>query len=95
MDQTHPLEQAIAKVTLAKLAGGVGKTHQAIRKWQRAGRLPRTEWTGETNYAEKISSLCGGQPTVDQLKAPWPAWPPELERRAATEQTAPGAVGVA
>lgn len=47
-------------------AGGIGVlakeldlTYQAIRKWQRQNRLPRTEWTGETKYAEKIEALTG------------------------------------
>lgn len=70
----HPIEVAISKVGLARLAACVGKTHQAIRKWQLAGRLPRTEWTGETAYAQKISEMCEGNPTVDQLKGPWPQW---------------------
>lgn len=73
MSSTHPIEQAIEKVGLVKLASHLGRTHQAIRKWQRAGRLPRTEWTGETQYAERISSVCGGSPSVEQLKGPWPA----------------------
>jgi hypothetical protein len=76
MEQTHPMEQAIAKVGLVQIAAACGKTHQAVRKWQRAGRLPRTEWTGESNYAEKISAACNGVPSVEQLKGPWPKWQP-------------------
>jgi len=59
-----------------RLAAELGKTHQALRKWQRAGRLPRTDWTGETTYAEKISAVCQGEPSVAQLKGPWPKWEP-------------------
>jgi len=31
----------------------------AVFKWSVTGRLPRTEWTGETNYAEKIFNAYG------------------------------------
>lgn len=57
----HPaLSQAIAIVGLSELARGLGVTYQAIRKWEAAGRLPRTEWTGETGYADKIVAMSGG-----------------------------------
>lgn len=44
-------------------AGGTGRvakslklTHEAVRKWG-VNRLPRTEWTGETNYLSQIENL--------------------------------------
>lgn len=46
------------------LAGGAiavakacGKSRQAVDKWIRSDQLPRTEYTGETRYAEVISEL--------------------------------------
>lgn len=49
-----------------KLAGSVtavgkavGLRYQSIRKWERNGRLPRTEWTGETRYAEILEEKFG------------------------------------
>ena len=45
-------------------AGGVpvvalacGKSPRAIYKWMTADCLPRTEYTGETRYAERIAAL--------------------------------------
>lgn len=49
-------------------AGGVpsvamacGKTPRAIYKWLSADALPRTEYTGETNYAAKIAELAAAR----------------------------------
>jgi len=47
------ITEAVNVVGLKKLATELGVTYQAIRKWEKAGRLPRTEWTGETNYTVK------------------------------------------
>lgn len=57
-------------------AGGVpvvalacGKTPRAVYKWLSAECLPRTEYTGETHYAERIAELAAanGKP----FKACW------------------------
>lgn len=42
-------------------------TYQAVLKWVRQGRLPRTEWTGETQYAKAMSQAVGGQVKVRDL----------------------------
>ncbi|KVK90325.1 hypothetical protein [Burkholderia cepacia] len=42
-------------------------TYQAVRKWIARGRLPRTEWTGETNYSIAIESITSGCVSRDQL----------------------------
>lgn len=34
--------------------------------------MPRTEWTGETDYAAQIQALTGGQVSREALLAPWP-----------------------
>ncbi|MFN3766812.1 MAG: hypothetical protein ACK4TD_00445 [Ectopseudomonas guguanensis] len=43
-------------------AGGIGaaakvcgRSYQALNKWRQAGVLPRTEYTGETRYAELLA----------------------------------------
>lgn len=64
----HPaLSKAIGIVGLAELARGLGVTYQAIRKWEAAGRLPRTEWTGETSYSDRIVAMTEGQVSKDEL----------------------------
>jgi len=40
----------------SKVAKSLKLTHEAVRKWV-VNRLPRTEWTGETNYLNQIESL--------------------------------------
>lgn len=43
-------------------------TYQAVLKWARLGRLPRTEWTGETHYARAIAAAVGGKLKVRDLR---------------------------
>ena len=65
---SHPaLAKAIEIVGLSEMAKALDVTYQAIRKWEAQGRLPRTEWTGETQYATKIARLSKGAVTKRQL----------------------------
>jgi hypothetical protein len=73
MTENHPLKEAVELVGLGPLAKSLGLTYPAIRKWQRAGRMPRTEWTGETTYSVQIQALTGGKVTVARLMSKWPA----------------------
>ena len=72
MDTSNPLEAAVRLVGLSKLARECGVTHQAVRKWQAARRMPRTEWTGETKHSEAIERATCGQVKKAQLLAAWP-----------------------
>lgn len=63
-----PLDLAIERIGLQPLSRGLGVTYQTVRKWQRKG-LPRTEWTGETQYAARIEKMMGGEVTAEQIKA--------------------------
>ena len=67
MMTTPPLSHAIELVGLKALANACAVTYQAIRKWEKAGRLPRTEWTGETNYAASIERVTDGHVTKTAL----------------------------
>ena len=61
MKQENKITEAIGIIGLQPLAKAVGLSYQAILKWEKAGRLPRTEWTGETNYSAVIERLTEGK----------------------------------
>ena len=42
-----------------RIAELCGVSRVAVSKWAKAGRLPRTEFTGETEYAEILASEFG------------------------------------
>jgi len=42
-------------------------SHQAVRKWEAAHTLPRTDYTGETTYAKKLAALTGNKVKAKQL----------------------------
>jgi hypothetical protein len=52
-----------------KTGAVVGLTGKAIMKWAKLGRLPRTEATGETQYAELLAEeVWGKHPGIDKRK---------------------------
>lgn len=62
----NPITKLIAKAggsrtsALKSIAATCGlKSYQSILKWEENEKLPRTEWTGETNYAEKLEQAYG------------------------------------
>lgn len=61
------ISQAIDLVGLCKLARLCGVRHQSVYGWVKAGRLPRSDWTGETDYASCIEIATGGRITRAQL----------------------------
>ena len=67
MIKQNPITEAINHVGLINLARAVGVTYQMVRKWESAGRLPRTDWTGETNYSAIIQKSTGGLVTRKEL----------------------------
>ena len=68
----NSLAHAIAMIGVQKLSKICSVTPQAILKWKKRGRLPRTEWTGETDYASRIEKITNGQiKREDLLQLPW------------------------
>ena len=63
----NPLEHAIDLVGWQPLSKALDVSHQAIRKWAEAGRLPRSEFSGETTYAGAIESETGGDVKATDL----------------------------
>lgn len=61
------ISKAIQIVGIYKLGKACGISYQAIYRWETKGRLPRTEWTGETDYASRIEEATKGVITRDQL----------------------------
>lgn len=57
-------------------------TYQAVKKWAAKGRLPRTEWTGESHYAAAIERVTGGEVKRENLLQTVPASAPLQEEGA-------------
>lgn len=58
---TQTLGDVIKSVRVPVVASACGVSARAIYKWIDRGSLPRTDFTGETTYAQKISQLSGGK----------------------------------
>jgi hypothetical protein len=67
MKTKNLISKAINETSLNCIALACGVTYQAVRKWESKGRLPRTEWTGETDHASKIEEATGGTVSRGEL----------------------------
>jgi len=67
MNKTNLISKAVNIVGLQPLAAVCGVSYQAVRKWQKKGSLPRTEWTGETDYGSLIESATDGKVRKEAL----------------------------
>ncbi|ELP6230908.1 Cro/Cl family transcriptional regulator [Salmonella enterica] len=61
------LGEVIKKIRVHVVAEACGLTPRAIYKWIDGGTLPRTDYTGETKYAQKIACASGGLFTAQQI----------------------------
>lgn len=66
-EESTALQRAIRKLGPYKIATLCGVKGPSVYKWDKSGYLPRTEWTGETTYAERIAAAMDGEVTVEQL----------------------------
>ena len=62
------LGDILRSVRVSVVAEVCGRTPKAIYKWIERGSLPRTEFTGETEYAEKIAKASGGKFSATQIR---------------------------
>jgi HPt (histidine-containing phosphotransfer) domain-containing protein len=77
-----PIKKAAELLGVPALAEICERSEQAVYKWIKKGRLPRTEWTGETDYATAISVALNGKMTRDQLLQREQAMPNQEEANA-------------
>jgi Prophage CP4-57 regulatory protein (AlpA). len=61
------LADVIKTVRVPVVAKACGVSQRAIYKWIDNGKLPRTDYTGETNYAEKIALVSNGLFSADTI----------------------------
>ncbi|GLW38499.1 Cro/Cl family transcriptional regulator [Pectobacterium carotovorum] len=66
--QSLVLGDVIRDIKVSVVAKACGLTPKAIYKWIDRGSLPRTEFTDETNYAEKIAAASNGKYTELEIK---------------------------
>ncbi|CAM3899740.1 helix-turn-helix domain-containing protein [Rheinheimera salexigens] len=68
----HILEQAIESTPnkVSGVAKACGVSVRAVYKWLKAGKLPRTDYTGETEYAKKIANETDGKFSALQILHP-------------------------
>ncbi|MGP3593088.1 hypothetical protein [Vagococcus sp. WN89Y] len=72
----NPVELAVEAVGGQSAAAKIcGKSAVAIHKWVKSGRLPRTEYTKKTRYAEMLANASGGKFT-----AAWLLWEANPDR---------------
>lgn len=63
---SQAVEQAGGAIAAAKICG---VRRQAVDKWVSRGSLPRTEYTGETDYAHRLAGAAAGKFTAEWLLA--------------------------
>lgn len=51
----NSLMQVIDEIGVVKVSALCGVSVRAVYKWRKANALPRTDYTGETNYADILA----------------------------------------
>lgn len=68
-DKKFPtLAEAIKDIGVMAIASACGCSPRAIYKWIEKGALPRTDFTGETDYAGQIAGVSGGKYSAEYIK---------------------------
>ena len=53
------ISDVLQEIGLTRVATACEVSKSSVHKWKSRNQLPRTEWTGETQYARKIADLHG------------------------------------
>lgn len=67
MKERNYISEVIGIAGLKETALACGIAYQQVRRWESKGHLPRTEFSGETEYAKSMSALVDNKVTRDQL----------------------------
>ncbi|EIL6443265.1 Cro/Cl family transcriptional regulator [Salmonella enterica] len=65
--QPISLGEIIKMIRVPVVAKACERSQRAIYKWINSGCLPRTDYTGETDYASKIAEASEGRFTTTQI----------------------------
>ena len=63
------LKDSITAIGVGAAADACGVSIRAVYKWMASGSLPRTDFTGETNYAERLAAASLGGFTAEWLRS--------------------------
>lgn len=58
MEPEKHLSSVISFVGIREISVACDVSYHAVYRWVQRGRLPRTDYTGETDYAKKIAAAC-------------------------------------
>ncbi|RYM64725.1 DNA-binding protein [Serratia proteamaculans] len=61
------LDEPIKSVGVSAVAKACGVSKRAVYKWLKSGCLPKSEFCGQTEYAETIALLSGGKYKASQM----------------------------
>lgn len=68
-EKVPTLAEAIKEIGVTAISSACGCSPRSIYKWMKKGALPRTDFTGETNYAEQIALASEGKFSAELIKA--------------------------
>jgi hypothetical protein len=70
MEKQNLITKAIEIIGLNPLAAACSVTRQGIKRWQKNGRVPKSDFVWETNYCDIIEVESLGKITREELLNP-------------------------
>ncbi|BFQ92342.1 MULTISPECIES: helix-turn-helix domain-containing protein [Gallibacterium] len=62
------LKNLIDTLSVSEVSAICGVSIRAVYKWRTSNALPRTDYTGETNYSERLAKALNYSVTADEIK---------------------------